>query len=123
MIENVTRAVLLGALKDIKKSLSVIFQSEGYEILNPSIGFSTVKNGFVVWAIAFDFPLLLAKVGNNDDDKRIIVNSRYLVGGKYTLVFMSELPRTYFINYIFFAALYDKFLTFDRRSDYSGIDR
>jgi hypothetical protein len=88
MIENVTRAVLLGALKDIKKSLSVIFQSEGYEILNPSTGFSTVKNGFVVCAIAFDFPLLLAKVGNNDDDKRIIVNSRYLVGGKYTLVFM-----------------------------------
>ena len=89
-------------LKDIKESLSVIFQSEGYEILNLSTGFSTVKNGFVVCAIAFDFPLLLAKVGNNDDDKRIIVNSRYLVGGKYTLVFMSELPsKDILINYIF----------------------
>ena len=89
-------------LKDIKESLSVIFQPEGYEILNLSTGFSTVKNGFVVCAIAFDFALLLAKVGNHDDDKRIIVNSRYLVGGKYTLVFMSELPsKDILINYIF----------------------
>ncbi|HYZ49458.1 MAG TPA: hypothetical protein VE593_01120, partial [Nitrososphaeraceae archaeon] len=92
VIVNVTRAVLFSALKDIKKSLSVIFQSEGYEILNPSIGFSHVKNGFgssvIVCAIAFDFPSLLTEAENNDDDKRIIVNSRYLVGGKYTLVFM-----------------------------------
>jgi hypothetical protein len=48
VIENVTTAVLLGDLKEITKSLSVIFQSEGYEISNPSSGFSTVRNGFAV---------------------------------------------------------------------------
>ena len=59
-----TRASFCGVLKDITKSLSVRFQSGGYDILNQSIGFSTVKNGFVsevvdiaVVFIAADIPL------------------------------------------------------------------
>ena len=102
VIENVTRAALLGALKDITKSLSIIFQSEGYEILNPSIGFSTVKKCFgsnVVDddAIAFDIPLLSIKANNNNDNRIIIVNSRYL-RLEHILPFMPQIILTFTIS-------------------------
>jgi hypothetical protein len=78
VIDNITRAAFCGALKDITKSLSVIFQSEGYDILNPSIGFSSVKNGFasVVAAIVVVFasrPYVLGEVVmTNIEDTKIL---------------------------------------------------
>jgi hypothetical protein len=89
-------------LKDITKSLSIIFQSEGYEILNPSIGFSTVKKCFgsnVVDddAIAFDIPLLSIKANNNNDNRIIIVNSRYL-RLEHILPFMPQIILTFTIS-------------------------
>src|SRR5918911_865101 len=83
IIENVTFAAFCGELNDITKSLSVMFQSEGYDILNPSIGFSTVKNGFAsddVGVIALDIDILkLTNKDNNKNDIRTTVNSRCLI--------------------------------------------
>jgi len=83
IIENVTFAAFCGELNDITKSLSVIFQSEGYDILNPSIGFSTIKNGFasvIVGVIAVDIDILkLTNKDNNNNDNRTTVNSRCLI--------------------------------------------
>jgi hypothetical protein len=62
VIGNVTRAVLCGAIKDITKSLSVIFQSEGYDILNPNVGFSTVKNGIVSVVVDDDVVIFCALI-------------------------------------------------------------
>jgi hypothetical protein len=80
----VTRAACWGAIKDITKSLSVIFQSEGYDILNSSIGLSTVKNGFayndVVITIASDIDIALSIKANSNNNDRVIVNSRHLIG-------------------------------------------
>ena len=85
--------------RNITKSLSVIFQSEGYDILKPSTGFSTVKKCFgsnVVVAAIFDILLLLLinANNNNDDNRIIIVNSIYLTGRKYILILISQsIPR------------------------------
>ena len=60
--------------------------------MKPSVGFSTVKKCFGSNVVVdADIRLLLTKADSNKDDNRIIMNSRYLIGGKYTLVFMAHI--------------------------------
>jgi hypothetical protein len=99
VIEKVTFAAFCGELNDITKSLSVIFQSEGYDILKPSIGFSTVKKCFgsnVAVVDASDAPLSIN--ANNNNGNRIAINSRCLIGWKYILLFMAQIIITFTIR-------------------------